>query len=116
MNNKKRYRITVSGRVQGVGFRFFTRDAAQTLGLSGWVMNLSGGEVELEAEGEQSAIDKLIEELRQGPPLSRVTDLDVQELAATGSNEEFFIHRRITRPAAAAGHGGGRAGVGGNEE
>jgi len=101
MNNKKRYRITVSGRVQGVGFRFFTRDAAQTLGLSGWVMNLSGGEVELEAEGEQPAIDKLIEELRQGPPLSRVTGLDVQELVAMGSNEEFFIHRRITRPAAA---------------
>jgi acylphosphatase len=116
MDNKKRYRITVSGRVQGVGFRYFTRDAAQTLGLSGWVMNLIGGDVELEAEGEQSAIDKLIEELKQGPPLSRVTDVDVQELVAMGSNEEFFIHRRITRPAAAAGHGDGRAGVGGDGE
>jgi len=116
MDNKKRYRITVSGRVQGVGFRFFTRDVAQTLGLSGWVMNLIGGDVELEAEGEQSAIDKLIEELRQGPPLSRVTDLDVRELAATGSNEGFFIHRSITRPAVAAGYGDGRAGVGGNGE
>jgi len=92
-NDTKRYRVTVSGRVQGVGFRFFTRDAARRLGLSGWVMNLADGGVELEVEGKQSGIDKLIEELRQGPPLSRVTDVDVQELAATGSNEEFFIRR-----------------------
>jgi len=94
MDDTKRYRITVSGRVQGVGFRFFTRDVAQSLGLSGWVMNLIGGGVELEAEGKQPAIDRLIEELRQGPPLSRVRDVDVQELTATGGSDGFFIQRQ----------------------
>jgi len=100
MDNTKRYRITVSGRVQGVGFRFFTRDAARRLGLIGWVMNLAGGGVELEAEGEQSAIDRLIEELRQGPPLSRVTEVEVQELMGlmvTGDSDEFLIRRGLQK-------------------
>jgi len=97
MCDTKRYRITVSGRVQGVGFRFFTRDVARRLGLSGWVMNIGGGDVELEVEGEQSVIDRLIEELRQGPPLSRVTDVDVQELTATCGGDEFLIRRDFWR-------------------
>ena len=80
----KRYHITVSGRVQGVGFRFFTLNAAMRLKLAGWVRNIPGGGVELEAEGPQGDIDALVEKLRQGPPISRVTDVDVYEMAAGG--------------------------------
>ncbi|MDR2728761.1 MAG: acylphosphatase [Chitinispirillales bacterium] len=88
----KRYSIVVSGRVQGVGYRYFTRDAAQSLGLSGWVRNTAGGRVELEAEGEQAAIDRLVEQLREGPALSRVTSVDVQGMITMNSGGEFFIN------------------------
>ncbi|MDR0330886.1 MAG: acylphosphatase [Chitinispirillales bacterium] len=89
----RRCHILASGRVQGVGYRFFARDSAQALGLSGWVRNTHGGGVEVEVEGEPGAIDKFIEGLRQGPPLSRVLDVETQEMAATGAGGEFFIRR-----------------------
>jgi len=90
----KRYHLLVSGRVQGVGFRYFTRDSARALGLSGWVRNVRGGGVEVEVEGGRGVIDRFIEELRQGPPLSRVLDVEAQELAATGVGGEEFVIRR----------------------
>jgi acylphosphatase len=95
----KRYHIIVSGRVQGVGYRYFTRDAAQSLGLSGWVRNMNGGGVEIEAEGDRADIDRLVEELRRGPPLSRVSGVEVQGMAATGRGPEeggggFVIRQR----------------------
>jgi acylphosphatase len=89
----KRYHMLVSGRVQGVGYRFFARDAAQALGLCGWVRNLSGGGVEIEAEGAQEDIDRLIEKLKVGPPLSRVTDVETQVMVAIGEGGEFLIRR-----------------------
>jgi len=89
----KRYSIVVSGRVQGVGYRYFTRDAAQSLGLGGWVRNTVDGRVELEVEGEQAKIDTLIEQLKEGPALSRVTDVDIQGMITMDSGGEFFIKR-----------------------
>ena len=89
----KRYSIVVSGRVQGVGYRYFTRDAAQSLGLGGWVRNTVDGRVELEVEGEQAKIDTLIEQLKEGPALSRVTDVDVQGMIVMDNGGEFFIKR-----------------------
>lgn len=91
----KRFHIVVSGKVQGVGFRYYARDVASSLGLCGWVRNLSGGGVEIEAEGAQSDIDRFIEELREGPALSRVTDVAIQELAVTNNaaGVEFIIRR-----------------------
>jgi len=90
----KRYHLLVSGRVQGVGYRYFTRDSARALGLSGWVRNVRGGGVEVEVEGCRGVIDRFIEELRQGPPLSRVLDVEAQEMVVTGAvGEEFFIRR-----------------------
>ena len=87
----KRYHITVSGRVQGVGFRFFTLNAAMRLKLAGWVRNIPGGGVELEAEGPQGDIDRLVEKLRQGPPVSRVTDVEVCEMAVVSGGTGFEI-------------------------
>jgi acylphosphatase len=73
-------RILVRGHVQGVGFRYFTRDTARRLGLRGWVRNLRDGRtVEVQAAGPAEAVEKLVHELRVGPPGAIVTDVDVSE-------------------------------------
>jgi acylphosphatase len=76
----KRLEITVTGRVQGVGFRYFTEDVANSLGLSGWVRNNPDRTVECEAQGEEDVLKEFCTELRKGPPLSRVKDLLVTEV------------------------------------
>jgi acylphosphatase len=67
--------VRVTGRVQGVFFRAWTREEAQRLGLTGWVRNCSDGSVEAHLEGERATIDQLIERLRRGPPAARVEDV-----------------------------------------
>ena len=74
---KVRAHIFVSGRVQGVFFRDHSRRWAADLQLQGWTRNLPDGRVEMCAEGEKEHITELIDRLRQGPPLSRVEDVDV---------------------------------------
>ena len=64
---KKAMRFCVLGRVQGVGYRYFVRRAAQKLSIDGYVRNLSDGRVEVYAIGDQMQLDALREELRQGP-------------------------------------------------
>ena len=81
----------VSGRVQGVNFRYHTRNVAQKLNLTGWVRNLLGGMVEVVAEGETKSVDKLVVYLRKGPMLSRVDDVDVKKKKYTGEFSEFEI-------------------------
>ena len=72
------YRFTVSGRVQGVGFRMCTVDVAQGLGLDGWVRNLPDGRVEGVAAGDPVPLARLRDWLRGGPPSARVDALDWQ--------------------------------------
>ena len=81
MNNqgKKRLRILVSGRVQGVFFRGSTNTKAKELGLTGWVKNLSDGRVEAVFEGEEGAVNKIISWARRGPVFAKVEDLRVIE-------------------------------------
>ena len=59
----KRLRITVSGHVQGVGFRYRVRETARSLGIKGWVKNLSDGKVGMEIEGEEIFLNQLQDEL-----------------------------------------------------
>jgi acylphosphatase len=70
-----RARAVVTGRVQGVGFRFTTVDEAQRLGLSGFVRNLPDGSVEAEAEGRRADVEALVRFLHRGPPGARVEDV-----------------------------------------
>ncbi|HEY7112178.1 MAG TPA: acylphosphatase [Thermoanaerobaculia bacterium] len=77
-------RLVVSGRVQGVGFRFFAERAARELAVAGWVRNLPNGSVESVAEGEEDAIARYVERLREGPRMGRVTELRVEEIAVIG--------------------------------
>ena len=72
-------RMLVTGRVQGVGFRWFARSEAEALGLAGWVRNLAGGGVEVFAEGEPGALDALLLRLRRGPPAARVDGVAAEE-------------------------------------
>ena len=89
--SERALRLWVSGRVQGVGFRWFVRRVCSELGLKGTVRNLPDGRVEVEAAGSGTALDALRERLRQGPPGARVTRLDEQELATVPDWNEFVI-------------------------
>ena len=86
-----RARISVSGRVQGVGYRAFTVRAATERDLVGGVRNCEDGRVELEVEGPKNRIVSLIETLKAGPPASRVTDVRVEWMAATGRLSDFTV-------------------------
>lgn len=72
-----RAHLLISGRVQGVGYRAFTRATSARLGLSCRVENLEDGRVEAEVVGPRTAISALIAALRRGPPLASVTSVEV---------------------------------------
>lgn len=83
--------VFVSGRVQGVNYRWFTLDTATSLGLTGWVRNLADGRVEAEIEGEKEKVDQLLEAMRKGPRLSSVSDVDITEQVFTGQYSSFRV-------------------------
>jgi acylphosphatase len=84
----------VFGRVQGVGFRWWVVREADELGLTGWVMNHEDERsVELVAEGSVSALDRLEQRLREGPPGARVERVDVSRGPASGEFGRFGITR-----------------------
>jgi acylphosphatase len=67
--------VRVTGRVQGVFFRAWTKEQAVSLGVMGWVRNCPDGRVEAHVEGDRSAVEQMIEHLRKGPPSARVEDV-----------------------------------------
>ena len=75
-------RWLVSGRVQGVGFRYFVLSNARRIGLEGDVRNQRDGRVEVRARGAQAKLEGLLEEIRRGPSGSRVDGVDEQEIEA----------------------------------
>jgi acylphosphatase len=86
-----RVHVLVSGRVQGVFFRDFTRRWASSLGLTGLVRNRDDGCVEIFAEGEESRIESLVAKVREGPTHARVDDLDISWEAPSGEYTDFRI-------------------------
>ena len=85
----RKYRI--SGRVQGVGFRYFAERAAQELGLRGYVRNCSDGSVEAYAIGDAGALDEFKARLAKGPRSARVTAVDESEELVNARYCEFVI-------------------------
>jgi acylphosphatase len=81
----------VRGRVQGVGFRYFTRAAALRAGVQGWVRNNPDGTVEIAAAGEPGALARLEDHIRQGPPGARVDHLDVADDPGPDAHTDFTI-------------------------
>ncbi len=86
-----RLHAIVRGRVQGVGFRFFTEREADALGLTGWVMNRSDRSVEVVAEGSRAQLDRLVAALRRGPTSSHVTEVQTEFLPATREFTRFQV-------------------------
>jgi len=70
--------LIISGRVQGVGFRMFTKIKAENLGLSGWVRNLKDGRVEVVLVGPGEKIEEMVSWLKQGSPLARVEEVRIK--------------------------------------
>ena len=84
-------RVVVSGRVQGVGFRWFTHDAATREGVTGWVRNLLDGRVEALLEGETDAVVRVERAMRSGPRGAHVERVEVDDEEASGSYKAFSI-------------------------
>ena len=83
--------LTIEGRVQGVGFRYFSQRAAISSNLTGFVRNLSDGNVEIVLEGENQNINHFINSIRHDHPYARVLNINQNELPFTGNFESFQI-------------------------
>ncbi|MGD0883377.1 MAG: acylphosphatase [Thermodesulfovibrionales bacterium] len=86
-----RAHLSISGRVQGVNYRAFTRDIATRFELKGWVRNLPDGGVEAVFEGKREDIEKAIQRCLAGPPGARVDDIDVRWEDYQGDIIDFQI-------------------------
>ncbi|MAG13155.1 MAG: acylphosphatase [Spirochaetales bacterium] len=85
------YHVILSGRVQGVGFRYSTRQVAVRLGVCGWVRNTPDGSVELVCEGSKDRIERLLKWLKSGPPGSYVTNIDKRQISAQRAFHSFTV-------------------------
>ena len=81
----------VTGRVHGVGFRYFVLREAAALGLTGWVANDVDGSVHCVAEGPRADLDALLELLRDGPPAAIVDAVSEAWMPSTGSFRSFGV-------------------------
>ena len=89
MRVARRYRI--SGRVQGVGFRYFAEAVAGREGVHGWIRNLPDGVVEALAEGDAESVERFERALRHGPPGARVDYVDVEGTVPGGRDTGFTV-------------------------
>lgn len=88
---KVRVHVFISGRVQGVFFRYEIRNEARMRGVRGWVRNMPDGRVEALFEGEEEAVKELIEFCRRGPPGARVMKVDLKWENYAGEFKDFEI-------------------------
>jgi acylphosphatase len=84
-------RYVIAGRVQGVGFRYFTDAAARREGVDGWVRNMADGSVEVVIEGDIESVDRVEAAVRRGPSSARVERFEVEDRAPTGRATGFSI-------------------------
>jgi acylphosphatase len=91
MNEKLQMHVRVSGHVQGVGFRYYVRQQAGDLPITGWVRNVSDGRVEVAAEGERADLETFLAAVRRGPSASAVTEVEVDWRPAAGLWSTFSI-------------------------
>jgi acylphosphatase len=88
----KSVRVCISGRVQGVGYRYWTKQEACRVGLCGWVRNLPDDRVEAVFEGDAATVDLMIQACRQGPPAALVCDVTIEDRVHHGL-QGFEIRR-----------------------
>ena len=90
-NDLSRLHASVEGRVQGVGFRYFVVEKAQSLGLTGWVRNRWDDTVEVTAEGTRSDLETLLKYLQRGPTAASVAKVQSEWEEATGEFRSFWV-------------------------
>jgi acylphosphatase len=90
-SERARLRLVISGRVQGVGFRFSAQDEAMDLAITGWARNLVSGEVEIVAEGRRDRLAMMAAWAHRGPRFAHVTDVREEWLDFTGEFADFRI-------------------------
>ena len=91
MEDNVRSRLLISGRVQGVAFRWATQRAAEERSVTGWVRNLPDGRVEAVVEGPRQQVNDLVDWCRQGPSAARVDSLDIQWEDYAGEKQGFVL-------------------------
>ena len=84
-------RYLVTGRVQGVGFRWFVEREARLIGVGGWVRNRDDGTVEVLASGTDEELGSLYDRLREGPRAARIDRVEVDDAAPFGGYQTFQI-------------------------
>jgi acylphosphatase len=84
-------RFVINGRVQGVGFRYFTQDVARREGATGWVRNLPDGSVEALVEGDPESVTRVERAIRSGPRGARIETVDVDIQDPSGAYRDFSI-------------------------
>lgn len=86
-----RYSIIVSGRVQGVGFRYFAQTVASMINLTGYARNCDNGNVELEVQGDETIILKFMEKLRKGNGFCLIKDFSMKAIPIVKNENKFKI-------------------------
>ena len=81
------------GRVQGVNFRVFVRNESQSLGVTGWVKNMSDGSVTMELQGKPQIIEQLVAKIKKGRGRINVTSLELEDLPVVEGENKFVIRR-----------------------
>ncbi len=88
---RRRAHVWISGRVQGVFFRSYAKDAARLIGVAGWVRNLPDRRVEAVFEGDADKVEKMIKWCYEGSPIGRVDNVEILEEVYTGDFDGFII-------------------------
>lgn len=91
IENIKTYKALLSGRVQGVGFRYFVESIAGRYDISGYVRNTFDGKVEIACQGEEEDLKQFIDEIKRGPAFSVVTDIKIEEIKDSKKYSIFDI-------------------------
>ncbi len=85
------YRVVLSGRVQGVGFRYFAEDQAQNYNIKGYVKNTYNNKVEVLCQGKQKELDLFILMLKKGPTFANVTEIKIDPVENPAKYEYFEV-------------------------
>jgi acylphosphatase len=91
MSGQKQLTAIVHGYVQGVSFRYYTRRAANRLGLTGWVANLRNGNVKVVVEGEEAILQEFLAFLHEGSPAARVERVEEAWAGAEDAFQNFSV-------------------------
>ena len=91
LENAVRKAGRIEGRVQGVGCRFFIQSNAKSMGITGWVKNMSDGSVTMELQGETEIVERLIAKIKRGNDWIKVTNFEISDLPVVGGENTFAI-------------------------